>query len=248
MAIVDSTTGRDVGVRLYWLPLGAGGQVFRPIGVVFEAIAARLASRRRLDLYHAALEVRTSDARFVIEVLPFIWGRTARASRGVVSNGPVGSSLAGRVGLFRYELRCWQDGAIADIEHAVQSPVRVSGDDCAARRLIELVPSVPMYAWGRDALGTGEIWTSNSVIAWLVARAGAWSAELRPPDGGRAPGWEAGLRIAHQTGRATGASSKPANGDEPARVASPDTASTGDGLGLGRLVRERVPLLAGRRG
>ena len=116
------TTGSEVGVRLYWLPLGAGDRVVRFGGFAWEAIAARLASRRPLDLYHAALEVQTPGARFVVEVAPYIWGAEARACRGVIAEGPVGSRLAGRLGLFRYELRCWRDGIIVDGEHAVAEP------------------------------------------------------------------------------------------------------------------------------
>jgi hypothetical protein len=40
------------------------------------------------------------------------------------------------------------------------------------------------------------MWTSNSVISFLLARAGVDAVSIRPPQGGRAPGWEAGLRIA----------------------------------------------------
>jgi hypothetical protein len=184
------------GIHLYWLPLGAGGHLLRLAGFAFEEIAARSASRPRLDLYHAALELRTSEARFVIEVMPSIWGATARKCQGVVAGGPVGSPLARRFRALRYDLRCWRDGLIVDVEHAVASPVQISDDPLAARRLLDLVSHVPMTTWGRDKLGAGEMWTSNSVIAWLLARANAGSADLHPPPGGRAPGWDAGLRVA----------------------------------------------------
>ena len=157
MAIVGPTTASAVGIGLYWLPLGAGDWVVRLGGFAFEAIAARRASRRRLDLYHAALEVRTTGARFVIELAPYIWG-AARAGRGVVAEGPVGSRHAGRISLFRYELRCWQDGIIADVEHAIASPVQISDDACAAGRLIDLVRFVPMCTWGRNELRACEMW------------------------------------------------------------------------------------------
>ena len=196
MGSLGSTTGRGVGIDLYWVPLGASDTVVRLSGLAFEAVAARLTFRRRLDLYHAALEVRTPGARFVIEVAPYIWGTEARACRGVVAEGPVGSLLARRLGLFRYELRCWRDGIIAGAEHAVASPVQISDDARAARQLLDLVPFVPLRTWGRDELGLGEMWTSNSVISWLIARARSSSGELRPPAGGRAPGWDAGLRMA----------------------------------------------------
>jgi hypothetical protein len=185
-----------VSIDLYWLPLGAGGRVVRRGGRTFEAIAARLAARDTLALYHAALEVRTSDARFVVELMPSIWGRSARAGGGVAAEGPVGSRLAGRFAPLRYELRCWRDGIIADVEHAVSSPIQISEDLRVAQRLLDLVPLVPLSAWGRDELGGGEMWTSNSVIAWLIARVGLATADVRPPAGGRAPGWDAGLRVA----------------------------------------------------
>jgi hypothetical protein len=196
MATAGSTTAREAGIDLYWLPLGAGDRIVRVCGFAFEAITARLTARRPLDLYHAALEARTPQSSFVIEVAPYIWGAEARACRGVVAEGPVASPLAARLGLFRYELRCWRDGIIPDIEYAVASPVQISDDACAARQLLDLVRSVPMRTWGRDELDLGEMWTSNSVISWLIARARVWSADLRPPAGGRAPGWDAGLRIA----------------------------------------------------
>jgi hypothetical protein len=193
---VALTTERKASVDLYWLPLGTGGQIVRAAGHLYEAVASRRASRDRLDLYHAALEVQTAEATFAIEVMPYVSGRAARAGKGVVRHGPVGSPLASRIGLFRYELRRWRDGVIFDLEHAPTRPVQITDDPAAARRLLDLVPLVPMSTWGRDELGGGEMWTSNSVIAWLIVQAGAWTADLRPPAGGRAPGWDAGVRIA----------------------------------------------------
>jgi hypothetical protein len=52
--------------------------------------------------------------------------------------------------------------------------------------------------WGRDQLGTGEMWNSNSVISWLLFRSGVSVETIHPPEGGRAPGWEAGISIAIQ--------------------------------------------------
>src|SRR5262249_30671681 len=200
---VNGRVEADVGIDLYWLPLGTGGLVIRPVGIAFEALAARVASRSRLDLYHAALDVRTPGARFVVEAMPSVFGRAARAGGGVIADGPMAVSHTQRLRLLRYELRCWRDGTIADADLAVESPLRVSDDAQAAVRLLELASSVPMCTWGRDELGAGEMWTSNSVVAWLVARARAANGEVQPPAGGRAPGWSAGLRIAARdaTGR-----------------------------------------------
>jgi len=180
------------GVDLYWLPLGAGGHSVRLNGRVFEAVAARLERRTACDLYHSALEVRVPEGRFIIEnswPIPDADG----GSRGAVVEGSVGSRRLARFRVFRYELRRWRDGAIPDVDWAVASPQRLSDDALRARHLLELVPSVPALVWGRDELGTGEMWNSNSVISWLLARSGLPADAVRPPVGGRAPGWEAGL-------------------------------------------------------
>jgi hypothetical protein len=52
--------------------------------------------------------------------------------------------------------------------------------------------------WGRDELKTGEMWNSNSVIAWLIARSRMDTASIHPPTAGRAPGWQAGLVVAQR--------------------------------------------------
>jgi len=120
----------------------------------------------------------------------------------VVATGAVGSRHLGRFRLFRYEVRCWRGGSIPDLAEAAGGPVRVSGDPAVARRLIGLAATVPTPVWGRDELGAGEMWNSNSVIAWLIASAGLPTDRLRPPPHGRAPGWDAGLALA-QTGSST---------------------------------------------
>jgi hypothetical protein len=58
------------------------------------------------------------------------------------------------------------------------------------------VAAVPTPVWGRDELGTGEMWNSNSMIAWVIASAGLPADRIQPPPHGRAPGWAAGLRTA----------------------------------------------------
>jgi hypothetical protein len=95
--------GRAPGVDLYWLPLGAGGRFVRLNGRLYEAAAARLAGRAPHDLYHSALEVTVPEGRYVIESAPI---KVADGpERGVVGEGPVGARWAGRLRLFRYELR-----------------------------------------------------------------------------------------------------------------------------------------------
>jgi hypothetical protein len=189
-------TADDTGVDLYWLPLGAGGHSVRLNGRVFEAVAAGLERRRACDLYHSALEVRGPEGRFVIEMTPIPAGDGAE--RGVVAEGAVGTCAAGRFRLFRYEVRRWRDGVIPDLAEAVESPHLLSEDPECAWRLLELVPQVPTPVWGRDELRTGEMWNSNSLISWLIARSRLDVESIHPPADGRAPGWQAGIVIAHR--------------------------------------------------
>jgi hypothetical protein len=190
-------------VDLYWLPLGAGGHSVRLNGRVFEWFAARLAHRDRCDLYHSALEVHVPEGRFVIEQAP-AWSEGGE--RGVVAEGPVGSRAAGRLRLFRYEVRRWRDGVIPDIAEAVDSPQRLSDDIGHARQLLELVPQVPTAVWGRDELQTGEMWNSNSLISWLITRSDLNVDAVCVPQRGRAPGWHAGIVLAK---RQMGAADRP---------------------------------------
>src|SRR5918996_2903592 len=165
-------TRSPAGIDLWWLPLGAGGWFVRCNGRVYEAIHALLGRRRPLDLYHSALEVHVPEGRFVVEnCWPIPNGDGA--ARGVVIEGPVASRRLDWARVFRYEVRRWRDGVIADAAEAVASPQRPSDDPLVARRLLELVGSLPNPAWGRDELEAGEMWNSNSVIAWLFARSGS---------------------------------------------------------------------------
>jgi hypothetical protein len=186
--------GGHFGIDLYWLPLGAGGNFVRLNGRIYEAIKARLDRRPVCDLYHSALQVFVPEGRYVIENTPVIdeHGR----ERGVVMEGPIGAHWAGHFRIFRYELRRWREGVIADIGEAVDSPRRLSSDLRDARRLLELVPQMPVLVWGRDELGAGEMWNSNSMVSCLIARTGLDIDSIEAPAGGRAPGWNAGVLAA----------------------------------------------------
>jgi hypothetical protein len=140
--------------------------------------------------------VRVPEGRFVIEQAPVRDGDGAE--RGVVAEGPVGSRAVGRFRLFRYEVRRWRDGIIPDVAEAVASPHRLSNDPDCARRLLELVPQAPTPVWGRDELHAGEMWNSNSLVSWLIARSGLEVGSIHPPLRGRAPGWRAGIVIARR--------------------------------------------------
>jgi hypothetical protein len=190
--------GTDSGIELYWLPLGAGGHFVRLNGQIFEALLAPLQRRQPCDLYHSALVVRLPEGQFVIEEAPA--GSGDGVERGVVSEGTVWSRWARRLRACRYELRCWRDGIIPDIAEAVESPRRLTSDSACARRLLDLVPSVPTPVWGRDELQAGEMWNSNSVVSWLLVRCGLAPESIPPPAGGRAPGWQAGVVVARRQG------------------------------------------------
>jgi hypothetical protein len=182
-----------MSVDLYWLPLGAGGRSVRLNGRVFEAMVARLERRPTCDLYHSALVVTVPAGAFAIEMTPIPDGDGAL--RGVVAEGAVGSRWARPLRIFRYEIRRWRNGVIPDVGEAVESPVRLTDDTLLAERVLDLVPTVPTPVWGRDELRAGEMWNSNSLTSWLIARAGLDVGALHPPPGGRAPGWHAGVVV-----------------------------------------------------
>jgi hypothetical protein len=192
-----------VTVDLYWLPLGAGGHCVRVNGLLYEAVAARRAGRPVQALYHSALEVGLGPDRFVLEMTP-VWGN-AEVGRGVVCEGAVGGRLLGRSRYFRYEVRCWRGGQISDVGEAVASPQRCSEDDARARLVLDLVREVPTLTWGRDELGSGDMWNSNSLVSWLLVRSGHDMSSTKPPGQGRAPGWSAGVTVARRQLRSASA-------------------------------------------
>lgn len=181
------------GVDLYWLPLGAGvgRQVVRLSGRLYERFAAWRAGRDRQELYHSALVVELDGDTFVIEMAP-VWSSRA-PDRGAVAEGAVGLRWLRRSRLFRYEVRCWRGGTIDDVAYAVASPRRISADDEHASRVLQLVRLFPTATWGLDEQHLGEMWNSNSLVSWLLTVSGHDTTRVRPPPGGRAPGWDAGL-------------------------------------------------------
>jgi hypothetical protein len=190
----------DIGVDLYWLPLGAGGHFVRLNGRVYERLVAFLQHRPARDLYHSALQIHLPEGTYVIEQAPV--PDLSGSERGVVAEGPVGARWAGRFRVFRYEVRLWRNGHIPDVAEAVDSPRRLTDDEAAARRVLNTVKQIPTPVWGRDELHTGEMWNSNAVIAWTISCSGLDAETIQPPAGGRAPGWKAGVAVAltHPTG------------------------------------------------
>lgn len=185
---------------LYWIPLGAGGHCIALNGRLYEAGLSLWQRRGRCDLYHSALKATTAEGVYAIEVAPEMTGAAG------VAQGPVGSRLLGWSPLFRYQVRCALGGAVPDIAEAVDSPRRLSTEPAVVGALVAAVNRVPRLVWGRDEVGAGDMWNSNSVISWLLSTVGLDAATITPPAGGRAPGWRAGVRAATR-GVSTGAPS-----------------------------------------
>ena len=207
MAHPPAAPSTGSGIDLYWLPLGAGGRVVPRCGRAYERLAAARAKRPRQPLFHAALQVAVDGTRHVIEMAPE-WSSTD-PGRGVVTVGPVGLRALGRLRAFRYEVRCWPGGRIPDVAWAVDSPQRVSDDDEQAARVLAQVARVPALTWGRDELELGDMWNSNSLVAWLLSTCGLDAGRLAPPRGGRAPGWTSGLVLAGRVPARDGPSRSP---------------------------------------
>lgn len=183
-------------VDLFWLPLGAGGHVVRWNGRLYEWWSARREHRAPVDLYHCALLLRLDGVTYAVEMGP-VWN-VPDTDRGVLVQGPVGARRLGRLRLFRYELRCWPGGRIPDISEAVDSPRRTTDDPARVAAVLAVLREIPILTWGRDELDAGEMWNSNSAVAWALARSGHDMSVIRPPLGGRAPGWKAGLVLAER--------------------------------------------------
>ena len=193
----------DAALDLYWIPLGAGNRVVQFSGRTFETLAAKRSRRPPGGLYHTALVASLGADEYFIEMTPVPSAPHAPADRGVVAEGAVGTAWARRLRIFRYEIRRWRNGTIPDLAAAVASPVRITVDEDEIATVLAAVPAVPTPVWGRDELGAGEMWNSNSVVAWVLAVAGLEECAGEPPDAGRAPGWGAGVTVAGRSADAT---------------------------------------------
>lgn len=186
----------SASVSIWWIPLGAGGRFVAFNGRMYERWCAWREHRSPAPLFHAALEIKVPEGRFMIETAwPIPDGDGA--DRGVVAEGPVFARFLGRFRLLRYEVRKWPDGTTDDAAFVASQPI-VSRDLAAARRVLALVPSVPPRVWGRDRDGVGDMWNSNSLVSWLLTMAAIPIEGVRPPSLGRAPGWAAGIAVARR--------------------------------------------------
>ncbi len=182
---LNRNTGRDaVGVRS--VGIGAGQSL-------------RGSGWRRPRFTHAAPLPSVVTASDHVDLY---W--IQHGDRGVVAEGPVGARFLGQSRLFRYEVRCWRGSLIPDVAAAVNGPIRVRSRTDAANQILELIPAFPICTWGRDELHAREMWNSNSLVSWLLARAGLWTTPIGPPPGGRAPGRDAGLVVASRAEEPSG--------------------------------------------
>jgi hypothetical protein len=185
----------NAGVELYWIPVAAGTPRLQRASLrVWEAFEAARARRPRATLFHTALKLwPPSGQALTLELVPAFKG----ANQTSLASGPVGVRGADRWLIFRYQLLLVPGASLPDEQWAVESPVCLSTEAATASRLLELAPAVPGHTWGRRVKGTHEMWTSDSVVSWLLVRAGLDLTRVQPPAGGRAPGWGAGIEDAH---------------------------------------------------
>lgn len=184
----------SASATLLWIPVGAGGHVVVHTSAWWEWYRATRERRPRQRLFHATLEVLADGIEHTIEMTP-AWG-SGHGFRGVVATGAVGSRWLGRFRLFRFEVRCWPGGVIPDRLFAVEPRYTWALTESEARQLLDTVASVPNHVWGRRVPGSVDMWNSNSLIAWLLETIPVNARAVLPPDGGRAPGWLAGIEVA----------------------------------------------------
>lgn len=174
---------------LYWLPVGAGTHFQRASLVLYEALAAVLARRRRSTLCHAGLKACLGGGTFTVELTPVPAEQDVPPRMG----GAVGSPFAARLRIFRYQLIVRDADALPDEQWAVGHPLRLSTEPATIQRVMDLAHTVPSHTWGRRVGRTTEMWTSNSAVAWLLLEAGISLDDAGIPDGATAPGWRAGV-------------------------------------------------------
>ena len=182
---------REARVELWWLPVGAGGTIVAHTSRWWEQLRAYRERRPPRQLLHAALELFTGDQRYVIEMMPQ-WGQPPEAS-GVVATGPVGLRMLGRFRMFRYQARAWPQGILPDREYAVAAPTVIPLSPAQARTLLDTLHTLPIHTWGRSLAPSGDMWNSNSLVAWILCQVGIDATTITPPVGGDAPGWAAGV-------------------------------------------------------
>jgi hypothetical protein len=150
------------------------------------------------DMYHTALKIQVDEdddcPTYIVELTDFVDGVEDQKAHGQVKAGYAGPSwmhaLTGQV----YGIRKWRDGEIVDGDKAMPNSPIISEDCEVCAALLNLVSSVPSNDYGSEDFG--EPWTSNSVAAYLLQKAGLDPARISPPPNGMVPGWNAGIEAA----------------------------------------------------
>lgn len=176
-------------VRLWWLPVGAGGHVVTRTSRWWERWRAMREKRPPQQLFHSALEVTTDGSRYAIEMTP-AWGQGS-GPRGVVATGPVGLRSLGALRLFRYEVRCWRSGEIPDLAYAPAPPVDLRVTSGCAGDLITRVAEVPRLVWGAKSARRRHV---ELQLPHLLAAANLGARRRGPPASRRWQGPGVGRR------------------------------------------------------
>ncbi|HEU4319637.1 MAG TPA: hypothetical protein VFS66_06110 [Acidimicrobiia bacterium] len=188
----------DDRIVLHWIPVGAGGNGAVTLNArLYERVHAWHDRRPARTLLHTALEIYVDGTHTVVECA---WPspNSDTQSRGVVGEGPVFARWLGRFRPFRYEIRFWKDGLISDRAYATDVTELVADREIVMQAR-DWVSRVPLSTWGRDDLDVGDMWNSNSVVAYVLAGAGFDVIELASTVAGRAPGLLAGVVAAGRT-------------------------------------------------
>ncbi len=174
-------------VDLYWLPLGAGGRVVRWCGRLYESWAAWREHRDRAALFHAGLMLRLDDTAFAVEMGP-VWNVT-EPDRGVLLEGPSARGGSAVSGLPATRCGAGRAATFPDLARRCD-PVRTTHEPgTVAGRPGRAPAAAAAHTWGRDELGAGEMWNSNSAVAWHSrAPATTWTPSDRRPAAGRPGG------------------------------------------------------------
>ena len=184
-----------------------------------------LERRRPCEVRHSALQIQVPEGRFVVAQTPV--PRLSVERRGVVAEGAVGASWAGRFRIFRYEIRLWRNGHIPDVAEAVDSPQRLNSDEtlCVARARPGV--EVPTPVWGRMGCDR-EMWNWKAITASTSTAAGSRLVDTASR-GGPPPGSRAGVTAARTPGKQAHDSSGTFSSPAP----NPANASTCARTGIG---------------
>ena len=168
-------TAEDRG-RPHWIPLGAGGHSVRVNGIVCEVISSLIQRRPRQRLPRRPGDPRPERTVRDRDDTGPERARLERVSWRGGSRDAIGRSTR----ILRYESAGDPTASSPTWGDAVASPVRISDDppwhSASWGCSLDAEPT-----WGRDELGTGEMWTCNSVMSGSHPRLGLPGRDRLPP-------------------------------------------------------------------